>query len=199
MVQHYSYVINIVAGMFLATAQTIYIIQILKKQITPSLFTWMGWSVLVGVALLSQLIELGWNWTLIGHLFSAIGCTLIFLIAWITKNYVVLRRDWHYLYLGLACIILYLLFIDPWSTTMFAIFADAVLGMPTIIKAAKEPKTEKTAGWNIALVCWTLTLITCNKDQLLFFLFPAYCFIFNASMVYLTSNKRMRNSATKLG
>ena len=184
--------LNFGAGTFLVLAQTIYIIQVIKKEITPSLFTWLGWFILVSVALISQLAELGWNWTLVAHLFSAIGCTGIFLSAYITKNYVVVSKDYVFLYLGLACIVIYVLFKDPWFTTIFAILADGILGMPTILKAVKSPKTEKSIGWNIALVCWAMTLITCINNNLLFFLFPAYCFAFNLIMSFLTRQKRIR-------
>lgn len=94
MLLEYSYVLNIGAGLFLALAQSIYIVQIIKKQITPSLFTWLGWSILVGVSLISQIVEFGWNWTLIGHLFSAIGCTSIFIVSLLINNYVIRRIDW---------------------------------------------------------------------------------------------------------
>lgn len=191
MVQEYSFIVNLIAGLFLASAQSIYIIQVIKKQITPSLLTWMGWSILVSVALISQIVEYGWNWTLIGHVFSAFGCTFIFISAFVSKNFVIRSKDWRYLYLGLACVILYIVFSDPWSTTIFAILADTLLGMPTIIKAFHNPKTEKSIGWNIALGCWTLTLITCQGNHLIFILFPAYCFLFNAVMTYLTREKRI--------
>jgi hypothetical protein len=191
MFKEYEFVVNLIAGLFLVSAQSIYIFQVVKKQITPSLFTWLGWSVLVGVALISQIIEYHWSWTLTGHLFSAIGCLLIFLFAFLSRNFVVRKKDGLYLYIGLGCVILYILFSDPWITTLFAILADGILGIPTIIKAFKEPKTEKTIGWNIALGCWTLTLITCFDKNILFALFPAYCFIFNAIMSFLTGNRRI--------
>jgi hypothetical protein len=191
MLREYSFALNIIAGLFLAAAQSIYIVQILKKQITPSLLTWLGWSILVGLALFSQLIEYGWDWALIGHLFSAFGCTFIFFSAFFTKNFVILSKDWHFLYMGLGCVILYISHSDPWSTSIFAIIADALLGMPTLIKAIKSPKTEKSIAWNIALGCWALTLITCINNNLIFFIFPAYCFLFNGSMSYLTRGKRI--------
>jgi len=93
MILEYQFAINLIAGIFLAVAQSIYLIQVLKKQITPSLFTWFGWSILVTVALVSQIIEYGWDWTLTGHLFAAFGCTFIFLSAFLTKNFVMRSQD----------------------------------------------------------------------------------------------------------
>lgn len=187
----YAYLFNLFAASFLIFGQILYINQVIRRNIVPSLFTWMGWSVLVGVSLISQIIEYGWNWSMTGHLFSAIGCTAIFLFAWFTRNFVIRQSDWKFLYLGMACVLLYLLFKDPWSTTIFAILADAILGIPTIYKAWLEPKTERTIGWNIALSCWTLTMISCLDKSAIYMLFPAYCFLFNAVMSYLTTRKRI--------
>ena len=199
MILEYQFAINLIAGVFLALAQSIYLIQVLKKQITPSLLTWFGWSILVTVALVSQIIEYGWDWTLTGHLFAAFGCTFIFLSAFFTKNFVMRKEDWRFLYLGLACVALYIIFSDPWITTIFAILADLVLGIPTLIKGIKSPKTEKSIGWNIALACWVLTLFTCVNNNVIFFIFPIYCLAFNTSMSYLTRAKRIAMMDTKLG
>ena len=73
MLANYSFLINIFAGLFLASAQLVYIVQVVKKQVKPSVITWSGWSFLVGIALVSQWIEFGWEWALVGHLFSALG------------------------------------------------------------------------------------------------------------------------------
>lgn len=200
--QDYSFLLNILAGALLVTGQSVYIFQVWKKQIKPSLFTWLGWSVLVGVALFSQVMEWGWNWTLTGHIMSAVGCTVIFISTLLSRHFVVLPKDAYYLTLGVLCILLYVLSSNPWFTTIFAILADAILGLPTIVKAIKFPLSEKSKGWNIALLCWTLTLISCIGKDPIYLIFPAYCFLFNGSMIFLTRKQRvnlMRNGIHTLG
>lgn len=188
----YSYYLNVVASLFLATAQIIYIVQLVRKKITPSVITWMGWTLLVGVSFVSQLEQYGWDWVLLGHLFSGLGCALIFLFSFFTKQYIIHRKDWHYLTLGTICIALYLITKDPWLTTIYSVLADAILGMPTITKAIKNPITERNLGWNLAIGCWVLTIITgINKDPI-FLIFPVYCLLFNGFMSYLTSKPRIR-------
>lgn len=189
--ESYQFLLNIAAGIILMTAQLFYIRQVYRKEITPSLFTWFGWAVLVGVSLIAQFIYFGWTWILVGHTFSALGCLTIFLVALLSKNYQISRNDWIYLISGFACLVLYLIFQDPWSTTIFAIAADLLLGIPTLIKAVHQPQTEKSIGWNIALFCWTITLITSYDKSILLILFPLYCFLFNAAMTVLTTKKRM--------
>ena len=189
--ESYLFLLNIAAGLILMIAQFIYIRQVYRKEITPSLFTWFGWAVLVGVSLVAQFIHFGWTWILVGHTFSALGCLSIFLVALFSKNYQIGRRDSFYLTAGFACIFLYLIYQDPWSTTIFAIAADLLLGIPTLIKGVHQPKTEKSIGWNIALFCWGFTLITSYDKSVLLILFPLYCFLFNATMTVLTTKKRV--------
>jgi len=192
MLEDYSFLLNILAGIFLGAAQMIYILQVIQKSVKPSVITWSGWSILVGVALLSQIIEFGWNWTLVGHLFSALGCTFIALFSIGSKNYSIQKNDWYYLLLGFCCIILYLISSDALLTTIFAILADLILGFPTFIKAIKFPKTEKSKGWNIAIISWILTILTCYQKEFIYFLFPFYCLLFNIFMSYFTNDKRIR-------
>ncbi len=193
----YEYWINSVAGGFLVLAQGIYILQVIKKQITPSLFTWLGWFILVGVSLWSQWITFGWQWILVGHLFSALGCFGIFVSALLTRNFQVRKQDYTYLIVGMGCVLLYVLFKDPWITTIFAIAADLILGIPTILKGIHAPRTEKTIGWNIALGCWSLTLATSVDKNAIYVLFPLYCLLFNLTMTWLTTNRRIRNREGK--
>ncbi len=188
----YSYLLNILAGVFLASAQSIYIIQVVRKKITPSAITWLGWSLLVGIAFVSQILHYGWDTVLFGHLFSAIGCTFIFLFSFLSKNYVIDKKDWKFLWLGIACIMLYIISKDSLLTTIFAVLADAILGVPTIIKAIKNPLSEKNLGWNLAIGCWILTVFTGLYKDPIFIIFPAYCLAFNLLMSYLTRNRRIR-------
>lgn len=192
MLANYFFLLNIFAGLFLASAQLVYIVQVVKKQVTPSVITWSGWSFLVGIALVSQWIEFGWEWTLVGHLFSALGCTFIALFALLSKNYTIYKKDWIYLLLGVSCILLYVISSNALLTTLFAILADFILGIPTFIKAIKNPVTEKSKGWNIAIISWILTILTCYQKELIYFLFPFYCLLFNMFMSYFTSIRRIR-------
>ncbi len=185
-------VLNALAGLFLVSAQIAYIRKLLKKEITPSAITWLGWSLLVGIALVSQWQEMGWNWSLVGHFFSATGCGFIFVFTLLSKNYVIRSNDWVYLVLGLGCVIVYLSSSDALLTTLFTILADAIIGIPTILKAIKDPATEKTSGWNISMICWSLTLVTCIGNDLIFWLFPTYCLLFNGTMSVLTRNRRIQ-------
>jgi hypothetical protein len=185
-----AFLIDFSAGILLTTAQLVYLKQVFKKEITPSLLPWLGWAFLLGISFLSQMLEFGWNWVLAGLLFSTIGCFTICVSAFLTKNYVIAKKDWAYLLAGLLCVLGYVLFTNPWLTTISAVIADLILGIPMILKAIKNPHTEKSRAWNIALISWSLTLFTCFDKSLLFALFPLYLFLFNGTMAWITYQKK---------
>jgi hypothetical protein len=191
MPQSIELILSLLAGILIVLAQLIYISQVVKKQVTPSVMSWIGWAIFIGTSFIAQLIELGWNWSLIGLLLSTIGCATISVYSLLSKNFTLKNRDWIYLFAGLACIYLYVTFSDPLLTTLFAIAADFVLGIPTILKAIQHPKTEKSRAWGIAVASWTFTLIICLNHDLIYALFPIYLFCFNGMMVLLTSRRRL--------
>jgi len=183
---HLEKYIGLLAGIVISSAQVIYLINTLKKKIRPSLLSWLGWAFLMGTTVVSQVIGKGWQWSMTGILFSTIGSFTITGTAYFSRNYSFRRSDWIYLLLGLACVGVYLLSANPWITTIFAIIADALLGIPTIRKAYKDPASEKTPAWIMGVLSSTLALLICIHHDLIYVLFPAYLFLFNGGMAYLT-------------
>jgi hypothetical protein len=180
------FLFNGIAGLLIIVAQLTYIIQVVRRSVVPSLLSWLGWALLMGTSLFSQTVEIGWSWTLLPLLISTSGCFLIFIYSLAIKNFNLSNYDWPFLVLGVVCILLYFVFSDPWLTTIFAIFADFILGIPTIIKAIKYPITEKSRAWIFALMSWAITLMSSTDEPLIYLLFPIYLFLFNGLMFVLT-------------
>jgi hypothetical protein len=183
---HVEKYIGLLAGMVIGSAQLIYLYNTVKMKISPSVLSWIGWACLMGTSLVSQVIGKGWQWSMTGILCSTIGCFAIAVIAFFSQNYSFKKSDLSFLVIGLLCIGVYLLSQNPWITTIFAVIADAALGIPTIRKAIKEPATEKTVSWIMGVISSTLALTICLHHDPIYVLFPAYLFLFNGAMVYLT-------------
>jgi hypothetical protein len=172
--------------MVIGSAQLIYLFNTLKKKVTPSVLSWLGWAFLMGTSLVSQVIGKGWQWSMTGVLCSTIGCFTIAVVALGSRNYSFKKSDLIFLLAGLACIGIYLLSDDPWVTTAFAVIADAVLGIPTIRKAIKDPASERSVAWILGVLSSALALSICLHHDVIYTLFPGYLFLFNGIMVYLT-------------
>ena len=179
-------IIGVLAGMAIGSAQVIYLVNGLQKKVTPSVLSWFGWAFLMGTSLVSQVIAKGWQWSMTGILCSTAGCIAIAAVAFFSGNYSFKRRDWWFLLAGLGCVGVYLGSANPWVTTIFAIVADALLGIPTIVKAYRDPASERSAAWALGTVSSTLALVICVGHDVIYVLFPAYLWVFNTGMVVLT-------------
>lgn len=183
-------ILGVLAAVIISSAQVIYVINTIRRRIRPSVLSWVGWSFLMGTSVVSQVLAKGWQWSMTSVLSSAVGCLTIGLVALISRNYSLARGDWKFLGLGALCIGLYVLSGNAWITTIFAISADALLGIPTILKAVREPELERSPAWALGAASSALALVICFGHSWIFVLFPAYLFCFNGLMVWLTQSAR---------
>jgi hypothetical protein len=178
--------IGVLAAVAIGSSQLVYLVNGWQKKITPSVLSWTGWAFLMGTSVVSQVVAKGWQWSMTGILCSSFGCVVISVAALFSGNYAFRRTDWWYLLAGLGCVGIYVASANPWVTTIFAIVADAFLGIPTIVKAFKNPASERSVAWPLAMLSSMLALSICVDHDVIYVLFPAYLWVFNAGMVGLT-------------
>jgi hypothetical protein len=179
-------ILGILGALVISTGQVIYVVNCLRKRITPSVLSWFGWACLMGTSLVSQIVHKGWQWSMTGIASSTVGCLVIGGVAWASGNFSFRRVDLTFVVAGLGCVGVYVVSDDPWVTTVFAIIADALLGIPTIFKAWREPELERSVAWVLGVVSATLALLICIHHDGIYFLFPVYLFFFNGVMAVLT-------------
>lgn len=182
--------VGLAAGIVIGSAQVIYLSNTLTRKIRPSVLSWFGWACLMGTSLVSQVMSKGWQWSMTGILCSTAGCLVISAGALLSRNFSFRRSDGWFLAAGLGCIGIYVVSDDPWVTTVFAILADGLLGIPTIRKAVGEPASEKSAAWLLGVLSSMLALLICIHHDWIYVLFPAYLLLFNGSMAGLTWGRK---------
>ncbi len=182
-------IISVIAGALITTAQFVLIRDTWTGKIKPSVLSWLGWGLMIGVGCIAQFIETGWEQSLTGLAVSTIGCFAIAFIALLRKNYAIERVDYVYLSLGIVCLIIYTSSRDPWITTILAIISDFIVGVPMLIAAWKLPASQKSHGWIIGGISWTCTLLICLGHPVLYAIFPIYLFAYNWTMVVLGNRK----------
>ena len=186
--QQWSFLTAIIISVLILFAQITYWISLYNRKVKPSYLSWVGWAIFMGISFIGQLLSKGWTIKMIALLISTIGCFIIGLSArFVFKYFSYKKEDMKFLYLGLVCILIYLLFKDVWLTTIIAIIADLLLAFPTIKSAYKKPMDEKSSAWILAFVSWGLTLIlVLNNFFWLHMLWPLYLITFNGLMIILT-------------
>lgn len=179
-------VLGILSGLTIGAAQITYLSNTISKKITPSVLSWFGWACLMGTSLFSQIVSEGWQWSMTGVACSTAGCLAISATALLSRNFSFKRNDLWFVAAGLVCVFVYFGSDSAWITTVFAVIADLLLGIPTFIKAYKSPASERSAAWMLGVVSSTFALLACVHHDLIFVLFPAYLFLFNGAMVFIT-------------
>jgi len=181
-------VILITAGILTIASPLSYLYKVSKKEVRPSILSWYGWSALMGISIVSQIAADGWSSDLITIFLSASGCFIIaFCARHIFRHYSVSRKDRIYLYAGGSCVLIYILFSNPWLTTCLAIAADFMLAIPTLKIAYTSPEDEKSFNWPLALLSWLLTFaILLLQFSWINALWPVYLILFNGTMTYFT-------------
>lgn len=179
-------IIGILSGLIIGGAQLIYLANTLRRKVRPSVLSWLGWAFLMGTSLVSQIVVKGWQWSLSSILCSTAGCVAIVVSALLSRNFSLARRDWAFLLLGLCCMGIYYWSGDAWVTTIFAILADALLAVPTLLKAMREPASERSVAWLLGVISSVLALIICIGHDPLYFMFPTYLLFLNGWLAWMT-------------
>jgi len=182
-------IIGIITICLMVATQGVYIIDVIKKKIVPSLLTWFGWALLMGVSLAAQIIESGLTYSQFGMITATLGCLAISVIALLLNNYSLKKVDWFILGAGLLCLVLYLISKNAWLTTIYSILADLIIAIPMLTKVVKDPESEKTNAWYISFVTWALTLVICFNHDILYAIFPIYLFTFCVMIIVLMNRK----------
>src|SRR5580700_10933745 len=105
---------GLMAAVVISFAQVIYVLNCLRKKITPSVLSWFGWACLMGTSVVSQVVSKGWQWSMTGILCSTVGCLAIAGVAFFSRNYSFKRGDLGFLVAGLGCVGIYVLSDNPW-------------------------------------------------------------------------------------
>ncbi|HXB35307.1 MAG TPA: hypothetical protein VNV35_17880, partial [Puia sp.] len=100
-------IMGLLAGIVISVAQVIYVINCLRRKITPSVLSWLGWACLMGTSLVSQIAHKGWQWSMTGIASSTVGCLVIAGVAWRSGNFSFRRSDLGFLLAGLGCVGIY--------------------------------------------------------------------------------------------
>ena len=182
-------ILGILSGLIIGSAQIIYLANTLRGKIRPSVLSWTGWALLMGTSLVSQIVVIGWQWSLVSIGASTAGCLAIAFSALLSRNFSLIPRDWVFLVLGLCCMGIYYLSGNAWATTLFAILADALLAVPTLTKAWREPASERSVAWLLGVASAVLALVVCIGHDPLYFMFPAYLVLLNGWLAWLTRRR----------
>ncbi|MES2409628.1 MAG: hypothetical protein V4509_05020 [Patescibacteria group bacterium] len=167
-----------------------YIKGILNNSVKPRPLSWLGWSMLLIIGLASQIIEYGFNSSMLIVISAGFGCFLIFIISLFKRAKMDKEYDYMCFASGIICMVIYLATKDAFITTLFAICADFFVGVPTILNVYKNPRSENLLAWGLGSlgILLSYTVVLGEKGYLLK-LYPTYMLFFNL-LIFLLCFRR---------
>lgn len=186
-------ILSVVASVLLVASQMTYIRHIWTRRIQPTFLSWLGWGMLMLATAFVQGLEEGFAIEQLTLFMSGTTCLIIGSTAWLRKQYLRVRFDLQYLVLGVLCFFLYLIFDNAWVSTVFALIADLLMGIPTIKSALNNPKKERSYSWILAWFSWMISVVLCIGGPIIFLSFPLYLFAWCSLMLILVYPPRKVN------
>lgn len=179
----------IISSLITIIGYGIYILDIFKKKTEPHLYTWLIWTILPIIGVLSQFKDnSGYgSWGLITGCFF---CTIIFLLSFKygTKN--ITKFDVFCLITSLFAIFIYLNIQNPiWSIITVSII-DFIGFLPTFRKAYLEPLSETPLTFGAMGTSHLLSLFALQNYTFTTIFYLAVLFFANLALSFMIFYKR---------
>lgn len=176
-------IITVLSGIF------VYIHGIIKKNIKPHPFTWLGWSILVGVISYAQLTENGG----IGSYILMVESFFLFFIFLLSLKYGeknIYKTDILSIGFGLLAIILWYFTQNPLLAVILITISDVIMYLPTIKKTFSHPFEEELFEYYTATLAYIFSFFALSTISLVTFLYPAVLIVLNIIFILFTLSLR---------
>ena len=167
-----------------------YVISTLKGKTKPNRVSWFIWALAPMIAFSAELSK-GVGIQSLLTFMVGFNPLLIFLASFVNK-----KAQWKLGKLDLICgslailgIIIWLLLKEGNAAIFFAILADGLAAIPTLVKSYKFPETENYFGFLTAVISSGLTLLTIDTWNFAHWGFPLYIFLTTIILVMLIKFK----------
>lgn len=157
-----------------------YLIATIKGEAKPNKVTWFLWGLASMIAFVAQ-VKQGVGLSSLMTFTVGFSPILIFFASFLNK-----KADWKITRFDLICGALSLIGLSLWALTkvgnvaiLFAILADLLAGIPTIIKAYKAPETENYKAYLFSGIAAIITLLTIKQWDFAHSSFAFYILGFN--------------------
>jgi hypothetical protein len=143
----------------------------------PHAFSWLVWTISVGIAFAAQLSKGGGAGTWVTGL-TALIQFIIFIFAVFKGDWKFALVDWVSFIVALGAIGLWIFTKNPVFSVILVTLSDAFVFFPTIRKGYYKPQEDKSMLWALTAIKWLISIIALNSYSLTTLLYPAYLTIF---------------------
>lgn len=174
-------ILGYISGILVILSSVPYIRDILLNKTKPSRVTWFIWGILLCIAFFAQISE-GGTWSL--FLTGADFITVFFIFLLSIKKGVggATKLDIFSLVGSFLCLVLWYLTSEALLALLLVIIIDFLGGLPTLIKAYKEPYTETLSAYIICASGAFVGIFSVGALDFSLIIFPTWIFIMNFSI-----------------
>ena len=177
--------IGILAAILQIGAVIPYVRAMLRGSVRPNLVSWSLWTLSVLISLFAQ-VSAGPSWSLLILITATLANLTVIFLGAIGYSY---RRfgipEGACLLLSLAAMLLWQITSNPLIALGFAIAADAIAYIPTLIKTYRDPASEMAFWWFMLALVGTLSAISTTKIDFANLAFPVYYGLVNLALAAL--------------
>lgn len=172
-----------------------YIIDTYKKKTKPHVFTWIIWSLVVGIAFLGQWSRGGgagaWSTGI-----TAIIVIIIAILAFRNRNTEITSSDKLFFVAAILALVPWYLTKDPTISVIMATVIDGCAFIPTIRKTLKQPESETFSTYALNILRHSLSLLALASYNLATILYPAYLLMMNSiiTIIIILGRKKLEQS-----
>lgn len=166
-------ILGILSGVVCGIGYLPYIYATIKKKNKPHPFSWILWSVLNLVSLITYM-GLGAHETMPLAIMNFIGPLVIAIMSikyWVGSFS---KFDYVCLFLSAFSVLIYLVFHSASTALTFNLVADFLVYLPTMRKAYREPETEDLLTWILFFIANILSVFAISKWSYGIGVFPVY-------------------------
>lgn len=167
---------------FLGTALSFYgglsyLLAVVRGQAQPNRMTWFLWALAPLIAFVAEL-EKGVGLPALMTFMVGFNPLLIIIASFFNKKayWKLQRSDYFYGSLSLLGIILWQATGEGNVAILFAVLADGLASIPTVIKAYHQPETENDRVYLFGMINALITLLTLTTFDIAHLAFPVYIF-----------------------
>jgi hypothetical protein len=167
-----------------------YILAVVRGKAKPNRVTWLLWALAPLIAFAAEIKE-GVGLPAIVTFMAGFGPSLIVITSFLHKKSV-----WKITRFDIICGMLSLLGLGLWLITrhgnvaiIFSIFADALAGVPTLVKAYKDPGSESSLVFTLGAFSSLLTLLTTKQWTFANYGFPVYLLAICVVLVFFIQTR----------
>ena len=174
-------VVGTIGGVLAMVAVIPYIKDILHGTTRPNIVSFSLWAVLLAISIVAQM-SAGASWSVVLLIGDLIGTSSIVVLCLIGYGY------GKYGWLELVCTILAIIAIVSWQLThepvlalVFAVVADLMAAVPTIVKAYRDPWSEAPTQWLLIALASALAIASTTIFDPANLIFPVYLLLVNGT------------------